>query len=216
LQALFGLSLFGSKSMTAAVKKFGPADHGRPVSLEEFQTARWEEGYQYELIDGKLYVSPVPNLPQGFVERWIYRKLDRYSDAHPDVVNFVYNKAHVFVPDRPGVTNPEPDVAAYHDFPLHVNFGDLNWQDVSPVLVVEVLSLDDPDKDLVRNVELYLQVPSIKEYWIIDTRGDPNQPSMQVCRRRGQRWQRVIEVAAGETYTTRLLPDFTLVLDPSR
>jgi Uma2 family endonuclease len=36
------------------------------------------------------------------------------------------------------------------------------------VLVGEVVWEDDPDKDLVRNVELYLQVPSIREYWVLD------------------------------------------------
>jgi hypothetical protein len=33
--------------------KIGPADHGRPMSLEEFETERYEEGYKYEIIDGK-------------------------------------------------------------------------------------------------------------------------------------------------------------------
>jgi Uma2 family endonuclease len=200
--------------MTTAVKKIGPEDRGRTFSLEEFCSSPFEEGYEYELIDGKLYVSPVPNAPQGLVERWIYRKLDRYSEAHPEVINFVYNKARVFIPDRPEVTNPEPDAAAYRNFPLDIPTGDVDWQNLSPVLVVEILSLSDPDKDPVRNVELYLQVPSIREYWIIDTRDDPDQPTMQVYRRRGQRWRRVIEVGFGEMYTTRLLPDFELVLDP--
>jgi Uma2 family endonuclease len=200
----------------ATILKIGPGDHGRPMTLEEFTADDYEEGYQYELIDGRLYVSPRPNLPQGFIETWIFRALQRYSDAHPDIINHVHPNARVFVPGRPGVTNPEPDVAAYHNFPLHLPIRELRWQDVSPVLVVEVLSLDDPDKDLVRNVELYLEVPSILEYWIVDTRHDPEQPTMQVYRRRGRRWQRVIEVTAGATYTTRLLPGFELTLVPRR
>ena len=40
------------------------------------------------------------------------------------------------------------------------------------MLVAEVLSGEDPDKDLVRNVELYFQVPSIKEYWLFDSRSE--------------------------------------------
>src|SRR5947199_7113614 len=93
---------------------------------------------------------------------------------------------------------------------------EMNWRNVSPILVAEVMYAADPYKDLVRNVELYLQVPSIREYWILDTRHDPEQPTMQVYRRRGRRWQRVIEVAAGATYTTRLLPGFELILLPRR
>jgi hypothetical protein len=39
---------------------------------------------------------------------------------------------------------------------------------------------------------------------------------MLVYRRRGKSWQRVIELAFGDTYTTKLLPGFRLVLDPRR
>ena len=111
------------------------------------------------------------------------------------------------------VTAPEPDVTAYRDFPLHLPFRSVRWEDVSPILVVEVLSHDDPDKDLVRNVELYLQVPSIKEYWLFDTRDDPEQLRLQVRRRYRGRWS-LREYGPGDIYTTKLLPNFTLVLDP--
>src|SRR5947209_11113788 len=167
----------------ATVLKIGPDDHGRPMSLEEFMAGDYEEGYQYELIDGKLYVSPLPNLPFDFLERWINLNLVRYAQQHPEVVNYVSPKARVFVPGRPGVTNPEPDVAAYHDFPLGQDLRTLRWQDVSLVLVVDVLSETDPDKDLVRNVRLYRQVPSIRVYWVIDGLADPNRPTLTAYRR---------------------------------
>lgn len=200
----------------ATVLKIGPDDHGRRMTFEEYLGGDYEEGYKYELIDGKLYVSPQANTPQGLVERWISRKLDRYTDDHPEVINVAYNKTRVFVPGRPGLTVPEPDLAAYHDFPLDWDFRDLDWANLFPVLVVEVLSADDPDKDLVRNVTLYLHVPTIREYWILDPRNDPNRPTMMVYRRRGSRWQRPIELAYGDTYATKLLPGFELVVDPRR
>ncbi len=200
----------------ATVLKIGPADHGRPMTLDEFEAGDYQEGCQYELIDGKLYVSPLPNFPQGRMEKWIYRKLDDYSILHPEVINFVYNKTRLFVPGRPAPTCPEPDVAAYHDFPLDQEFADIRWQDVIPILAVEIVSPDDPYKDLVRNVELYLQVPSIREYWVVDNRQIAERPTLYVYRRRGQRWQRVIEVGYGETYTTRLLPGFELLIDPRK
>ncbi len=194
--------------------KLGPSDHGRPMSFDEYMAGDYAEGYEYELIDGRLYVSPEANLPQGMVEKWLYLKLELYAHAHPDVLKYVHYKARVFVPGRQDVTTPEPDVAAYRKFPLHRPFRELRWQDVSPILVAEVLSVDDPDKDLVRNVELYLQVPSIKEYWIVDTtRDDPERPYLTVHRRWRGKW-RVEEFAPGRTYTTTLLPGFKLRLDP--
>jgi Uma2 family endonuclease len=192
--------------------KLGPADHGRPLTLEEFLTSASVEGYHYELIHGKLYVSPVPNLPENSVEDWVFTKLKLFSLAHPEVINFATNKARVFLPEAAAVTAPEPDVAVYRKFPLERRL-QLTWQEVSPVVVVEVLSLDDPDKDLVRNVELYLQVPSIKEYWLFDTRGGAEHLTMTAHIRHGKRW-RTKDLAAGQTYTTRLLPGFELLIDP--
>jgi Uma2 family endonuclease len=201
--------------MTTALK-LGPADHGRPLAFADFMAGDYQEGYQYELIDGKLYVSPQANAPQGRIERWIYKKLDRYSDEHRDIINYVHPKARVFVPDRPGVTVAEPDVTAYHAFPLDQPLEEDDWAHFNPTLVVEVLSISDPAKDLVRNVELYLQVPTIREYWVLDTRESVSRLVMHVFRRRGRSWQRPLFVRYGETYTTRLLPGFELVLDPRR
>ena len=198
----------------ATVLKLGPADQGRPMTVKEFFAGDYQEGYQYELIDGKLYVSPVPDLPYDRLEEWLAFLLKLYARDHPGVINYVTSKGRVFVPDRPGATCPEPDVTAYRGFPLDRPLDEVRWEDVSPVLVVEVLSADDPDKDLVRNVELYLQVPTIREYWILDHRADINRPQLLVRRRRADRWQRVITVPFGARYTTRLLPGFELLVDP--
>jgi Uma2 family endonuclease len=196
----------------STVTQIGPADHGRPMTLEEFHAADGIEGYRYELIDGRLYVAPAPNLPENVVEEWIGTKLVLYSRRHPEVFNYVSAKARVFVPGRKGVTNPEPDRACYHNFPLHLPLRKVSWRKVSPKLVVEVISEDDPDKDLVRNVELYWQVPSIQEYWVLDARDDPDRPSMRVYRR-GDEWE-VIDLEYGDTYTTPLMPGFKMKIDP--
>jgi Uma2 family endonuclease len=195
------------------VLKLGPADHGRPMTFDEFMAGDYVEGYHYELIDGKLYVSPQPNLPENFVELWLLFKLEQYRQQHPEVFNFVTNKARVFVPEREDVTCPEPDMAAYRNFPRHLRIRDMRWQDYSPVLVAEVLTGEDPYKDLVRNVDLYFQVPSIKEYWLFDSREDPGRPTLKVHRRHGRKW-RIIDYSPGDTYTTRLLPEFALIVDP--
>ncbi|MBV9121919.1 MAG: Uma2 family endonuclease [Planctomycetes bacterium] len=197
----------------ATVLKIGPTDRGRPMTLEEFLAGDYEGGYHYELIDGKLYVSPAANFPEDRVEKWLLFKLELYSHEHPEVVNYVTDKARIFVPGRPRITAPEPDLAAFHDVPLERPSREIRWQAMSPLLVGEVLSAEDPDKDLVRNVALYLQVPAIKEYWVLDSRDDPDHPLVTVYRRRGRQWRK-IEVAPGATYTTKLLPGFELVLNP--
>jgi Uma2 family endonuclease len=190
-----------------------PRDRGRAITLEEFQSAASREGFHYELIDGKLEVSPLPNLPHDILKDWLADWLREFVRRQPEVLRRVLAPARVFVPGRRPVTAPEPDVAAYRDFPSRVPVAKRRWQDVSPLLVAEVLSEDTADKDLVRNRELYLQVPSMREYWILDPLTDADRPSLTVYRRRGLRWQRPITVAGGGFYQTRLLPGFRLALD---
>ncbi len=196
-----------------ALVVLGPADHGRAMSREEFESAHGQEGFRYELIGGRVCVSPAPNPSHEMIREWIAGLLRDYGRAHPDQLNFTAQHARVIVPGVENTTNPEPDVAAYRDFPRRV-FADLRWDDGSPLLVVEVLSEENAEKDLERNLGLYLQVPSIREYWILDPRRDPDRPTLRVYRRRGSRWQRPIDVGPGEVYTTRLLPGFALLLDP--
>lgn len=201
--------------MGVVATKLGLADHGHPVTLDEFESAGFEEGYKYELIDGRLYVTPMPNLPEDANSMWLLEKLLAYKARHPKAVKYLSPKARVFVPGRDEVTCPEPDISVYRVFSTDVPIRERRWQNNSPILVIEVLYDADPHKDLVRNVDLYLQVPSIREYWIVDARDFPDEPTLIVYRRRGLRWTRR-EYNYGETYTTKILPGFKLLIDPHR
>src|SRR6266852_5361684 len=103
--------------MATATLKLGPADHGRIVPFEVFEHAPWEEGYRYELIDGRLYVSPVPEAPHEVVTKWAARTLDDYSEDHPETIDFVSGAARVHVPNQPRRHSVQPDIAAYQGFP---------------------------------------------------------------------------------------------------
>ena len=201
--------------MPATRLSLGPLDAGRSLTLEEYEEAEYEGGVHYELIDGRLVVSPEANFPENRLERWLLRALDRYSDARPDIVNYVSNKTRVFVHGRRRSTCPEPDVAAYRNVPLDLPSRQIRWQDVSPLLVCEILVDGDPRKDLVRNAALYLEVPSVLEYWVIDGRDDPDEPSLIAHRRDNVTWA-ITTTPYGGTYLTPLLPDFALVIDPRR
>jgi Uma2 family endonuclease len=199
----------------ATVTKLGPADHGRPMEYDEYLTGDYEPGYKYELIDGRLYVSPLPNVPENLLEEWIGFRLRVYACEHPEVINYVSAKARVVVPGRRRMTTPEPDLAGYRDFPLDREPEEIRWEEVSPVLVVEVLVEGEPYKDLERNVELYLQVPSIQEYWVLNGREGVRQVSLIAHRRYRGRWV-VRTYRPGRVFTSRLLPEFELEIDPRR
>jgi Uma2 family endonuclease len=202
-------------STATKVLHVGPADHRRVMTIEQFEACIGAEGFKYELIDGRLYVTYEPDPPEDMIEKWLLAKVQRYSVRHLDIINYVTDKARVYLPLHGEATIPEPDLAAYHDFPRHLPSRQIHWQNVSPILVGEIVSPNDPHKDLIRNVQLYLRVPSIKEYWLLDGRDDPDHPSMRVYRRHGKRW-RISDLVFGATSTTKLLPGFKLILDPRR
>ncbi len=189
-----------------------PKDQGRPLSLEEFEHAAGQEGFRYELIDGRVEVSPIPDFPHDDLCQLLERLLARWIEEHPEARRHVNSPARIFVPGRRAATAPEPDVVVFRNFPASRPRSRIRWQDLTPLIVVEVLSEDTADKDLVRNVRLYLRVPSIREYWIVDPRQDADRPELIVYRRRGARWRRPLHVAPGASYSTPLLPDFVLTL----
>lgn len=200
---------------TATRLKLTPKDHGREIDPDEYEMSTGDPDYHFELIDGRVYVSPVADLPHDDLEKWLFFKLHDYSRTHPEIINYLSTGSRVFIPARPKATCPEPDISAYQDYPHHLPRRQRRWQDISPLIVVEVLSEDSPDKDLVRNVDLYLDVPTVKEYWVLDPRPDPDRPSLRVYRRRGKGWQKPIDVPYGGTYESpRVLPGFSLVVDP--
>lgn len=101
----------------ATLLKLGPRNHGQPITNEELAGCDFVSGYDYEVIDERLYVSYEPDAPENLVEDWLYLKLKLHAREHPEVVNHVTNKARVFVTRRRGETIPEPDLAAYEIFP---------------------------------------------------------------------------------------------------
>lgn len=193
-------------------------DHGRELTYDQFLTASYEQGFRYELIEGRLYVSPLPNYPHAFIERYVHEALLAYKGRRNSVIKEVYLKSRVFVPGPlPGVsgaahaTCPEPDIAVYSDCPPGKN---LNWQEISPLIVVEIVS-EDSFKDYVRNVELYQRVPSIREYWLFDKCADDDGPTLRVYHRgtARQKWK-IAEYGPQDVYSTSLLPGFKLPICP--
>ena len=190
-----------------------PSDQGRKMSLEEFEHASGQNGHRYELIDGKVEVSPWPEFPHDVLLEWLADSLREYRRAHSERIKKVTTKARVYLPSCRPDTCPDPDLAVYDDVPK-VPIQLRTWHDISPSLVGEVIFDEPAKKDLERNVELYLEVPSVREYWIVDGRLDADKPQLIVYRRRGRNWQKPIVVPFGETYETKMLPGFKLVVDP--
>lgn len=201
-------------TLSRRARQLGPADHGRALTYEEFLAGDYEKGHNYELIDGRLYVSPAANYPHDWVRDHIDDVLRLYKAARPDVVQRVSSHCRVFVPGRRKTTCPEPDFAVYKTCPPG---RDVRWQDISPLIVVEIVSADDAGKDYVRNVELYQQVPSIREYWVFDRCTEVYGPTLRVYHRESarQKWK-TADYGPEDVYSTKLLPGFKLPVCPPK
>jgi Uma2 family endonuclease len=194
-------------------KRLSHRDHGRELTFDEFMAGDYEEGYRYELIEGRLYVSPYPNLPHAIQERYVHEALLANKARKNSVIKEVFAKARVFVPGPTRVTCPEPDLTVYSESPS----ADQRWQDLSPLVVVEIVSPDNSYKDFVRNVDLYQRVPSIREYWLFDKCAEDDGPTLRVYHRgtARQKWK-IAEYGPRDTYTTALLPGFKLPVCPPK
>jgi hypothetical protein len=111
--------------------RFGPTDHSPVVTASEIDTAEYTLGFKYEIIDGRLYVSLQPNVPENRLERWVRRAIEAYSDHHPAIINYVTPKGRVYLPDAVRLTVPEPDVAAYVNFPTDWDANVPDWPTLS-------------------------------------------------------------------------------------
>ena len=193
----------------------GPEDEGRSFDLDAFQRAEWTPGYRYELVAGRLCVTPAPNLPHDAVLSAVRDLLLDYRRQRPDVIGEVW-QPRVLTRALGGECDVQPDLALFRELPRPRRA--LTWSQVSPFLVLEVLSESDPAKDLVRNRRLYWEVPSIQEYWLVDPRRPPEAPSLLALVRPedgtpgGEAGWIEHDVPPGGTYRTPLLPGFALDL----
>ncbi len=159
----------------------GPRDAGRILPEADYLQRDDRPGCVSELIDGVVLVSP---RPKRFHQAWQFdlaTHLRNFAAANPAVINFVATDVDVVIPGRLGPTRPRPDIAAYAGFPPREQWKpEDDWSEVSPMLVVEVISGRRVRKETLRNRTLYGSVPAILEYWVVDPRRDPHRPTLRV------------------------------------
>jgi Uma2 family endonuclease len=208
------LSLMRSQPMATLLAQLTPHDHGRLMSLADFDAASSQWGHRYELIDGRVCVSPVPGLSHERVVLWLFARLLAYSQQRPDVCNLVSPRSRLFA-ERDEPCCPEPDIAAFRNFNPQSSLTEQSWDDLVPLLAVEVLSAGNETKDTVRNLDVYLDVPTLLEYWMVDPLDVPTAPVLRVRQRlTRRRWRREVVVPFGGTYTSPNFPDLNLLWQP--
>ena len=179
----------------------GPEDHGRHMSLEDFDLAEGREGHVYELSRGVITVTDVPGLKHFAQVGALRRQLSAYDLAHPGRIFGIAAGSDCKILLVGLQSERHPDLAVYKTAPS----GDPDvWSTWVPEIVIEVVSPGSEHRDYVEKREEYLQF-GILEYWIVDAaKGE-----ILVLRRSGGQWTEH-PVRAPQTYQTRLLPGFAL------
>lgn len=191
--------------MTRVVTRVGPADHGRPMSLDEFDLAEGQEGYRYELSRGIITVSDVPDLEHQAQVEATHKQFFHYRTTHEDMVYRLVEggSAKILLADLQ--SERHPDLVLYKSRPLD---RDNVWATWVPDLVIEVVSPSSRRRDYDEKPEEYLDF-GVSEYWMIDY----EKREMLVLRRSGGRWVRRV-VTEQETYEPKLLPGLRFRLAP--
>jgi Uma2 family endonuclease len=189
--------------MNQLAEKIGPPDHGRRMSLADFEHAETVEGSLYELGRGVIIVSDVPNPPHFAQVSTLRLHLAAYVLAHPGRIYGIAagGECKILLSDLD--SERHPDLAVYRTPPP--GEGSEVWYIWVPEIVIEVVSPDSEHRDYFEKREEYLAF-GVLEYWIFNADRD----ELLVLRRHGGRWAEQT-IRPPQTYSTRRLPG--LVID---
>jgi Uma2 family endonuclease len=186
--------------MAQTVTKISPADQGRRMSLEEFDTAEGQEGHIYELSRGVITVSDVPGPRHLAQVMAIRRQFSRYDLSKPGRIHTIAGSGECKILVAGLESERHPDVAVYTEPPPEEDV----WRAWIPEVVVEVVSSGSEHRDYDEKRDEYLRF-GVKEYWIVDA----GKGQVLVLRRAGGEWKERV-VRPPEVYRTRRLPGFEL------
>jgi Uma2 family endonuclease len=182
------------------VADFGPESNGILMTPKEFDSARFEDDWRYELIEGMLVVTPIPSRAERDPNELLGHWLELYAETHPqgDSLDATFAEETV----RIGRNRRRADRLIW------AGLGRLPGEEEKPTIVVEFVSirLRDRKRDYQTKTREYLRL-GVKEYWVIDR----FKRTLTVFTRSQGRNRRQV-FGESEVYSTELLPGFNLPL----
>jgi Uma2 family endonuclease len=183
--------------------KVGPADHGKRMSLEDFDKSEVQDGYLYELGRGVVIVSDVPKRRHLAQIQALRRQIGAYDLSHPTIINTIAagNECKVLLTELE--SERHPDIAIYKTSSAGHEEETL-WMTWVPDVAIEVASPGSEVRDYQEKRDEYFRF-GVTEYWIVDAA----QQMVTILRRRGGRWHEEV-IKPPTLYKTRVLPGFML------
>ncbi len=169
-----------------------------PVTVEAFLDFEGEPEVRYELVAGEILAMAAPVDAQGTIVGNAWGVIDPVLRERPPcravVGGGVAIDAHNwFVADL--VVSCAPPEG--------------RREVVEPILIVEVLSDSTRDRDLGRKLQRYIQLPSVREVWLIES----GERWVQVWRRAGDAWIVTLPLSGTARFTSEVLGGAEVTLD---
>ena len=205
LPAMTVTDLQENQTMTSTLTaiRIGPHDHGRHMSLTDFDEAEVEQGIQVELGRGIIIVSEVP-LPWHFrIIIALRRQLAAYDLQHPGRIWGIAGGSDCKLPVAEYDSERHPDLAVYLTEPPYQDSNAV-WSEWIPELVIEVVSSGSETRDYTEKRDEYLAF-GVREYWIVH----PDRKEILVLRRMKGLWSEQT-LTTNDSYSPHRLPGFTL------
>ncbi len=190
--------------MTAGIKtvrKIGPRDHGRRMSLREFEPIKVQEGYLYELGRGVIVVSDVPNYSHACQVTAIRDPLVIYKANHPEEIHMILGGSDCKILIPQWESERHPDLSVFKK-PPPIREGRKMWRKWIADIAIEVVSRSSRKRDFFEKRQEYL-TRGVKEYWIVDA----DKQQVTILRRVRGKWEERL-LRPGDIYETDLLPGF--------
>ncbi len=180
--------------------RLGPRSAGLLLTTEEFDRARFVEGWRYELINEVLVVSPIPSRNERDPNEELGHSLRTYQESNPQGSSLDATLAEEDVETKKNRRRADRVIWA--------GLGCLPGPNEPPTITIEFVSKGkiNQDRDYIAKRAEYREI-GVKEYWIIDRFAK----TMTVYRFTAERDEKLV-IAADQIYTTTLLPGYELPL----
>ena len=169
-----------------------------------------ELNHPYEIIDGEMMPSPAPIPAHQMIGANIFTPLNQYVKAKE--LGVVLFAPVDIILQRDPLRTRQPDVLFIHKDNLPGTSLDdlegLQLLEITPALVIEVLSPSDTKKVLTGKLTDYQRI-GVKECWLVsrETR------SVEVLRLSARKSERAGLYGLGETVRSEAITDFRLTVD---
>jgi Uma2 family endonuclease len=189
-------------TVTPAVRRLrlGPRSAGMLLTLAEFDRARGQEGWRYELINGVLVVSPTPSRKERHPNEELGRWLWNYQEEDPRG-----SSLDATLPEEMIETKQNRRRA---DRAIWTGLGRDPKEGEAPTIIVEFVSSGKvhQERDYVAKRAEYREI-GVREYWVVDR----FRRTLTVFIFSGESDQERV-ILENQSYETPLLPGFELAL----